>query len=238
MLNADISIQTVDYERTLDTLFPLFMEIVDGMDANNPLIRLLQKLGRSSQRVVTGILRRLSPRSKNQLLCALIGRYRVEICQKLNALIAESELGRGITVSYLDLRLSDEQMLLALNGINVHYEELLKNEKMRRMLLDMAGISGFGRLSGFSLGMAMNLFHNWIERKGIKILEKTFLPEQLGEMTSRFLKEKKIYCEIGDVVLCTAERAGTPGGEGKVFDQELEQSIIDAVAAYLKDCEA
>ena len=42
MLNADISIQTVDYERTLDTLFPLCMEIVDGMDANNPLIRLLQ----------------------------------------------------------------------------------------------------------------------------------------------------------------------------------------------------
>lgn len=64
MLNADITIQTVDYERTLDTLFSLFMEIVDGMDANNPLIRLLQKLGRSSQRVVTGILRRLSPRSK------------------------------------------------------------------------------------------------------------------------------------------------------------------------------
>ena len=108
----------------------------------------------------------------------------MEICQKLNALIAESELGRGITVSYLDLRLSDEQMLLALNGINVHYEELLKNEKMRRMLLDMAGISGFGRLSGFSLGMAMNLFHNWIERKGIKILEKTFLPEQLGPAVS------------------------------------------------------
>lgn len=64
MLNADITIQTVDYERTLDTLFSLFMEIVVGMDANNPLIRLLQKLGRSSQRVVTGILRRLSPRSK------------------------------------------------------------------------------------------------------------------------------------------------------------------------------
>lgn len=42
MLNADITIQTVDYERTLDTFFPLFMEIVDGMDANNPLIRLLQ----------------------------------------------------------------------------------------------------------------------------------------------------------------------------------------------------
>lgn len=61
MLNADISIQAVDYERTLDTLFPMFMEIVDSMDAHNLLIRLLQKLGRSSQGVMTGILCRLSP---------------------------------------------------------------------------------------------------------------------------------------------------------------------------------
>lgn len=168
----------------------------------------------------------------------MTGRYQAKICQQLNALVAGSELGRSITVSYLDLRLSDEQMLLSLNGISVYYDELLKNEKMRQTLLNMAGIRSFGRLREFPLGKVMNLFHGWIEKKGIKILEKTFLPEQLGEMTSRFLKEKKIYCEIGDVVLCTAERPGTSGGERKVFDQELEQAIIDAVAAYLKDIEA
>lgn len=88
MLNADIAIRTADYERMLDTLFPVFMEIVDNMDAHNPLIRLLQKLGSSSQRVVMGILRRLSPGSKNQLLCVLAGRYRVDICQQINALVA------------------------------------------------------------------------------------------------------------------------------------------------------
>lgn len=46
-------------------------------------------------------------------------------------------------MSHLDLRLSDEQTLLSLNGISVDYEELLKNERVRQMLLDMAGTDGF-----------------------------------------------------------------------------------------------
>ena len=262
MLNAEVRIQSIDYERTFEALFPMLMEMVNGMDGESMPIRLLQKLGETSQNVVTGILRKLSPRHQDQILCQLVSAYQVELCRHMNALLAAKGLGEGIVVQRLQAQACEDEMLLTLQNVDVQYAELLKIEQIQQAIGKAAESSAVGQMyqmfSGSrdgamsrmisdkvsflsrqkGTGTVMNFFRGDIEKKALHFLEKKFLPEELGRMVSDFLAEKGIYAEVSAIELTASGGTCVEEGAERLLSKELEFAMVDAVAAYLKEREA
>ena len=58
-MNIDFKIQSIHYEKTFETLYPHLLEAVKGMNGENLIVRLMQKLGESSRNVFMGILKNI-----------------------------------------------------------------------------------------------------------------------------------------------------------------------------------
>ena len=261
MLNVDVTIRSIDYERTFEALFPLLMETVNNMDAENSMIRLLQRLGQTSRGVVTALLRRLFRYHQDELLCRLVNHYRVDICKQLNALIDANEMRGCVSAGRLSVQHNRDGMLLKLGSVQVNYAELLKDSRARQAIGASAENSGLGRLvqrvssapkgqlgkmvsdtvdaisQNKMTGIITGVFHNKIEKKTVKMLEKQYLPEELGELISEYLEGRGIYAEIDEVNVYPMESVEEQDIPERFLDKELEDALIDAVANYLRDCD-
>lgn len=261
MLNAEICIRSIDYERTFESLFPMLMETVNKMDADNLLIRLLQKLGESSKTMVISILQKLSHQHQDEILCRMVSYYHAEICKQLNALFEANGFGNCIIVQGLGVRSCVDGMVVTLNDVKLDYPALSQNEKVQQGIGNAAEGSKVGQLfMSFSgnrsgvmskkisdkvsslsqkkgTGMVLNLLSGGIEKQTLNYLEKNYLPEQLGKMASGFLEAKGIYAEVSAVEIQHSAENMLQEEPENLLTKELEFAVVDAVVEYLKERE-
>lgn len=257
MINAEITIRDIDYEKSFANLFPVGLEKCKKIENPNLAIRFLLKMGDASMEAALGVLNRMEEKSKGELLCGLVNLYGREIQSSLNAVLQEDELGRNICIGDIYMTQDTEGWLsLMVGNIKIDYGSLLKNDTVKQKIGDIAGDAirktmfggsdtlrkvveeTAGSVAEFAVGAAPNM----AEKKALSVISRRENKNKMLHMARRVLEEKGLCVNLEDFAFAQEKY---PGMQGEVIGKNakerkfemsttLEDELLDAVVGYLK----
>ncbi len=257
MINAEITIRDIDYEKSFANLFPVGLEKCKEMENPNLAVRFLLKMGEASMEAALGILNRMEEKSKGELLCGLVNLYCREIQSALNALLQKDELGRNICIGDIYMAQKPDGRLSLVGGnVKVDYGSLMKNDTVKQKIGEYAGKAirktmfggnnalrkvvedTAGSVAEFAVGVAPNV----AEKKAISVISQKDNKNRLLHMAEQVLEGKGLCVNLEDFVFGQETLSGMEGevivkdAEEKKFvlSPELEDELLDAVVGYLK----
>ena len=260
MIGAQIKIADIDYQKTFQNVFPKALGKWKEMKNPNLMIRFLQKMGDASMTAALGILELLSEEDKGALLCEISNLYGQEIRIMLNHYLARDDLGKNIRVGELMMQQDGGKMILSVRDVEIDYNRLLQNESVQDKIGNLAGqvaarLSGNSRLkqlaadgANLAARAAVRLAPDEVEKKAITVIRKENYRSRLLEIAQQVLENKGIYLTLADIALLRETgvvdiegEVDTEGNRNKIaaecssrFPKELEEALLDAVSAYLK----
>lgn len=257
MINAEIVIKDIQYERSFESLFPMGIEKCRKIDHPNLVVRFLLKMGDASMTAALGILDLADKRSKNELLCGLVNLYCREIQATLNMLLQGDELGKNIQIGDIYM-VSDYEGHLSFRGrnIQVDYSSLAKNDTVRQKIGDYASEivkkSKFGggellqriAAGGASLAaeVAAEIAPQEVEKKVLSIMNRAENKSRLLKMTEQVLEDKGLCLKLEDFIFVQEDAQDIQDGVDRISEKErklelspeTEEGLLDAVVGYLK----
>lgn len=252
MLNAKITIASINYEETFRNLLPSTLEKCRAMESKNLIIRLMQKLDDASAVALSGMLSFLPRESCDELLCIMVRLFGGELAERLNQTLQEHEVGRNLAINAFSLVQEPERgIILALDGIEVDYGSLLQSVQEQKAADGITGGST-GKTAGRLIGALMKktvdvvskIPPQQLESKGLYLLELDWVKKKLVEMAQKSLYKKGIVLELEDIIFypCeengleseTHEKEGQGAGKKLELSPELEETLLDAMAAWMK----
>lgn len=219
-----LKIGSIDYEETLEAIFPRVVEQMNHQGTDHWAARLIRNLGDDVKTVALGVFSRLPIEMKDELLVHCVNAYGQVLTRKANEALSR-KYGPCFSIGALFME-RDEGLYLQIRQIRVAYDslpgQLLPHwmSSPARMMLAAAGGSGAGTI-------------------------ETFLPEFVcrKENRRRLLKEMQgilnrfglfVYPDDLDVAQEPGESA-LPFRNDAVLDEKLKAGLCDAAAGYLKD---
>ena len=257
MINVEIVIKDIQYEKSFEKLFPMGIEKCKKMENPNLAVRFLLKMGDASMTAALGILNLADERSKNELLCGLTNLYCQEIQSALNVFLQEDELGKNIQIGNIYM-VSDDEECLSFKGRNiwVNYSSLAKNDIVRQKIGDYASErvkkSKFGEsrlLQRIAAGgaclaaeVATEIVPQEVEKKVLSIMNKAENKDRLLKMAERVLEDKGLYLKLEDFMFVQEDAQEIQYSMDEesererkfVLSPETEEGLLDAVVGYLK----
>lgn len=253
MINVSIVVSEIDYEKSFANLFPIAIKKCNEIEKPNRVIRFLQKMGNASMAAALGVMNRMTERGKGDLLCSLVNLYRGEIQATLKTFLDQNEFGKNVEFGDIFLE-QDAAGRLALYGydIKVNYSGLADNAMVQDKIKGITGniVGGLGSKIGwlkeaaadgvgFAAKAAAGLAPGKIEKIGISILEKPENKKKLIAWISQILAERGVCLTLENCVFTQELNSATWSADilekdRKVFTEELEEELMDAVVKYLK----
>ena len=252
MLNATIRINSIDYEKTLQHIFPVVSEKVKALNSKKMIIRLFQQLDDAALPVVIGLAYRLPEATKNELLIRGLNAYAPVLMVKLNDELHKDKWGRCFTVGTFSVTQSDG-IFLEIDQIEVDYQELLSNEEVSSTVSmkfsDAVGDRfGSGRLSravkavAGAAGVAGTAFAtavapNTSERKALDYLAREDNKKRIIDFLKKNMTKYGIQIDVDDIQIMQVENSANDVVEiTKPFTltEEMEDDIICALSGYLR----
>lgn len=257
MINAEIVIKDIQYERSFENLFPMGIEKCKEMENPNLVVRFLLKMGDASMTAALGILNLTDKRSKNELLCGLANLYCREIQSTLNMLLQRDELGKNIQVGDIYM-VSDYEGRLSFRGrnIQVDYGSLAKNDTVRQKIGDYASEIvkksrfGGGELlqriaaggAGLAAGVAAEIAPQEVEKKVLSIMNRAENKSRLLKMTEQVLEDRGLCLKLEDFIFVQEDAQDIRDDVDRKSEKErkfelspeTEEGLLDAVVGYLK----
>lgn len=253
MINVKIVVSEIDYEKSFANLFPIAIKKCSEIEKPNMAVRFLLKMGNTSMTAALGLMNQMSEKGKGALLCSLVNLYRGEIQAALKTFLEQNEFGKNINFGDIFLE-QDAAGRLALYGydIKVNYSGLVDNSMVQDKIKDITGniVGGLGSKigwlkeaaadsAGFAAKAAAGLAPGKVEKIGISMLEKPENKKKLMAWAAQTLADKGICLTLEDCVFTQELNAETLSvdldkKDKKVFPEELEEELMDAVVRYFK----
>ena len=98
MINGKITITSVDYEKSFESLLPKLIQKCGAMENPGSAICFINKMGTDSLPVVLKIMRYMSDAEKETLLLAIIDSNRIRITEALNKFLADHDFGNAVQI--------------------------------------------------------------------------------------------------------------------------------------------
>lgn len=98
MLAANITIKNINYEKTLEGIFPLLKEKLAEKESSHMTIRLFQKLEDAALPIALNIMNRLPNETKTELMLTILNTYSGQIRDKLNEKLEAHDIGKHLHV--------------------------------------------------------------------------------------------------------------------------------------------
>lgn len=253
MINGKITITSVDYEKSFQSLLPKLIQKCGDMENPGLAIRFINKMGTDSLPVVLKIMRYMSDAEKEALLLAIIDSNRIQITEALNKFLADHDFGNAVQIGDISaVKMENEEgFSLVATGVKIDYDALLKTRLVSENIDSYAdraaekfGIgAGFLKLAGRGvLRAGAKAAPGTIEQKAVDLLSKDGNREKVPAVLNEGLEKNGLYLEMNDFVLMhTADEGTDPNVIDEVRDSKLhlpesvEESLLDAVVAYLKE---
>ncbi len=248
MLTGIITIGKIDYEKTFRALFPILMEKLESMDDKNFAVRFLMKMGEESVTAVVGILNKMD--GKQEMFCQLINSYASEIILKINEFLQKDELGKYIQIADLTLTQNGSDMILKVDRVDINYKELIENPSIQQKISQAAGekTRGLGILfqraaeknTGRLASATVKMLSNDLEKIGLLILQSEEVKRKILVTADQGMKENGIFLELVDFLIeesenIVEETSALEKKEERFVLNDLEEKVLDAVTAYLKE---
>lgn len=98
MFQINLSIDRINYESILHTVFPTVLERVKEKDSNNLLFRLVRELDEDGEKVLQALMTHLPEDIKNELVCQCLNSYVGTLTRKLNEYLQADTWGRNFAI--------------------------------------------------------------------------------------------------------------------------------------------
>lgn len=235
MLAATIKISSIDYENTLQHIFPVVSEKVLAMNSKRMIVRLFQELKGDSLPILIGVAHRLPEDTKNELLICGLNAYAPVLKEKLNEELQKDKWGRCFTIGTISVERRDG-ILLDIGQIEVDYQALLNNEHVTGAIENRLG--KFSPFAKAVAGVATVFAGNTIERKGLELLWQDDNRKRLLELVKAALEKYGIKIEVDEIQIMQVEKAAEGVIEASrpfTLTEKMEDHIISALARYLRD---
>lgn len=249
MLTARIKIAKIDYNSTFHNFFPKIMEMLSENKKGSLGVKLLLKLGETSETAVIGILDRLDEIKKQEIICGVVARFSADIVRKLNEKLSEHEIGQCITVGSILAQRKSDGLWLTAENISVNYNRLASNQTVKDKInqtVSSAAEKKAGLLGGAAKAIVGNnadklvrtvavIAPNKAESTVLKYLNDEKNKQFILSAAEKALVEKGVIAEIADINISSAEDIIESVSDNNIVISDRENDIIDAVAAYLKE---
>lgn len=226
MLAATITIKQLDYEKTLQGIFPLLKEKLAGKESSHMTIRLFQKLDDAALPIALNVMRRLPNETKTELMVQILNTYSSQILNKLNEKLGKHAIGQYIHVGTFSIFEKDGVLYLWFGQIKADYGNIIRNFVPNRL----------GVLGGFAGALAGER----LEERALKIIWNDETKQKSLKLARDVLDQYGIVMELDDIQLTkdTSEVSNAFEAENHLqLTEEMEMQILDALAGYLKDRE-
>lgn len=221
MISVNIKIVNIDYEKTIQQIFPFMREKLHSLDSVNMVIRLFQKLDDAALPVLLGIINRMPENTKNELLSVCLNTYSSKICQKLNEELTKHPYGKFLRVNRISIVREQEYLYLWLGQIQVNYKGLVKEK-----------ISGrWGSLASLFVGERL-------EKMALELLWTEESKRKLIELAQNSFDKYGFAMSLADIQMVKdkEEPVDTIESEERLeLTNEMTEDILDALAGYLKE---
>lgn len=234
MLSVTVKISNIDYERTLQNLFPAAREKVRAADSKEMIVRLLQKLDDAALPVLIGIAYRLPEDTKNEFFIRCLNAYAPVLKEKLNEELQKDPWGRCFAVGTISAGIR-EGILLDIGQIEVEYRALLNHEAVDDFIEKR-----LGRFSSLAKAAAA-VAGNTIERAGLELIQREENKNRLRELVRRSLLKHGIKVDVEEIQLLREKKAAVDSAEVVqpfTMTGKMEEDVLAALAGYLRDSAA
>ena len=236
MLAASIKIRSIDYESTLQQIFPVLSEKIMSSTSKDMIVRLFQQLGDAALPVLIGVMHRIPEDTKNELLVCGLNAYAPELRDELNKELKKDKLGQCFNIGTFFIDQQDE-ILLNIGHIKVNYPALLNNDQVNGAINEHLGI-----ISGLAI-RAVNMTtalvpDTRIEKMALDLLWREGNDARLMNLIRRALSTHGIKLELSEIRLM--QDVDEPedvieSSQPFVLTEKTENDIICALADYLRD---
>ena len=237
MLTIDFSLSDINYENTLQQLFPGLSKRIQSAETDNLFIHLFQRLDETALPVMLSILSRLPEQSKNELLVSCFNAYSPVLTEKLNVEINRDSCGEYCHVGAASMEY-DGEIILRLSRVKVDYRKLLNQEKVKCRMNDSLGrLAAVIRLLVNASSLTVP---NKLEKLGLELLRDQKTKLQLQKLIGGILSKKGIQLTLSEIRIKqdTDKETAVKSVTKPAFTETAKADMICALAGYLKAANA
>lgn len=224
MLSASIKISNINYEKTLQNIFPMIREKIKSAESKNMIIRFFKKLDDAALPVLLGIMNHLPEDIKNELLVLCLDTYSSKIQEKLNEGLEKNSYGKYMNVGRVSIVQEGNFLYLWIGQVQVDYKGLVKEKLTGK----------FGSFASLFVGEKL-------ESMALEILETDVSKKKLIELTEDVLDKYGLVMDLTDIQIIKDKKEIGDFIEAEthlVLSEKMENAIMDALAGYLKNKES
>lgn len=213
MLNANVEILAIDYEKSIMNLMERTLQKLDEKADIGMAVRLLRKLGNSAPAVFCSLIQYMTDAEKAGLICELVNQYQKKLVDMVNDALASHELGKNIELGKMFFRTSGTGLHIYAQNVKVDYRGILDNGTVQKKVEDTvqqyADRSILGKVPGLSgllkenantvAKMAVSLAPGEVEKKALKIIESPENKRKMTALLEAVFEKEGLVVDIGQI---------------------------------------
>ena len=220
MLAISIKADRIDYEKTLENLYPAIKERLAAAESQNMIIRLFQKLDDAALPVLLSFMGNLSETAKNELVAKCLKVCSARLDDMLNRELGKHPFGKCLRVGGVSGVCGNEGISLWLSQVYVDYKGLVKE-----------------KLGGKIGGIASFLVSDKIEKTALELLWTDESKQKIIDLAKNALNQHGFVMELEDIQIRLDMEdvdVSIEATESFGLSDEVEDEILDALAASLR----
>lgn len=230
MFSAKLILSSFDFRRTFHQIWPLANSKLTEMNQDDFYVILLKSLYENNAlELLPEVIDRLSLRSRNELFCSLVGLNKEKIMAFIRSALDQTAYGKHIAFSDIQLMAEEnDDLSFSIDGIDICYDKLLKEEKVDE-LLD-------GKAFLFQIGSALSFHHQ--DDILISRIKKRNQKKVALEKTQQVLESAGVFLKVSDMILekdqCRGVNRKTTNEGMRALPVELTDALVDVLSECLQ----
>lgn len=230
MFSGKVTIERVDYERSLQELFPVLLEKSESAELPMLIRKVLNKMNGDLLPVLLKLIGYMSENEKEALLLWALNNYKEQIISWLMQLLHDQNLSDAVRFEKISIVKTEGSAGFTLEAFDVQLDfDALKNSTQWFLFGPLKYVEKYA--PGIGLPIFNNRCVNAISVDALTI----------------FLQKKGLYLKIRDIVLVQNKKdarlhdtkiVGMETNDMQIgfkLPEKIEDSLLDAVINYLKD---
>lgn len=236
MLNVKIAVDTMNFEKTLSTFYPMLMDVLNRQDSSNIGIQILQRVGRASEDAIFSLMRKLSNADKSAMLVYLFQNNKEMIVEKIRSVLRRSRYSNCFTFKNITATVAYNGINIYLHDVEINYKEVLS---LFPEMSSSAAAFGIKAAKVFSAFTPNRIFGNVGDYAALKILENTETVNMITRIGQDALQNNGIHARVANIRISKVgdSNISMPAASAcnVPMPQQLSDKLVNTVSTFILD---
>ncbi len=233
MIDITLRIKDIDYEKTVENLWPVIKMGLFTKSQNYLALRFLHMLNDTPLMLIKGTLKQISENKRGELFCGLTTLYENNLTALINNII-KNNLSGDIVLGDIEAKYSCGETVVTAVNIKVNYKALVKEEAVNRAImqkLDDFPLLVKKGIMTFIKGIA-GMSEDKIEKGFINIANMNVVKNWLLNLMKSVLSDHGIVMAVSGIELSRSSSVIKEHSDLTDFCK-YEDELIEAAARYI-----